>query len=190
MSCEENYLVHFGTKGMRWGVRRYQNDDGTLTEAGKKHYGKDGKAGSLRTAFDLNKVDRESTVSKARSETHRLLEAEYERRAKKRIKKGKSGYSYTNAAKKHKMKSEEYDKLAKEGRDFINTMLKSAINSGKSVHSKNVYRYSGDDGNGWEKYTVGKHYRVKNDGKGERTHNPNHISENAQKLIRRYYYYY
>lgn len=31
-------LVHWGVKGMKWGVRRYRNDDGTLTEAGKKRY--------------------------------------------------------------------------------------------------------------------------------------------------------
>ena len=33
-----NYLQHFGVKGMKWGVRRYQNKDGTLTPNGKKHY--------------------------------------------------------------------------------------------------------------------------------------------------------
>lgn len=33
---EPNELEHFGVKGMKWGVRRYQNADGTLTEAGKK----------------------------------------------------------------------------------------------------------------------------------------------------------
>lgn len=31
-----NYLYHHGIKGMRWGVRRYQNKDGSLTPAGKK----------------------------------------------------------------------------------------------------------------------------------------------------------
>lgn len=32
-----NELYHHGVKGMRWGVRRYQNADGSLTPAGKKH---------------------------------------------------------------------------------------------------------------------------------------------------------
>lgn len=33
---DPNALMHYGVKGMKWGVRRYQNEDGTLTEAGKK----------------------------------------------------------------------------------------------------------------------------------------------------------
>ena len=34
-------LFHFGIKGQRWGIRRYQNPDGTLTAAGKARYGTD-----------------------------------------------------------------------------------------------------------------------------------------------------
>lgn len=33
---DNNELQHWGIKGMRWGVRRYQNKDGTLTAAGKR----------------------------------------------------------------------------------------------------------------------------------------------------------
>lgn len=34
-----NELTHYGILGQKWGIRRYQNEDGTLTEAGKKRYG-------------------------------------------------------------------------------------------------------------------------------------------------------
>ena len=37
----EDELCHYGIKGMRWGIRRYQNPDGSLTPAGKKKYSKE-----------------------------------------------------------------------------------------------------------------------------------------------------
>lgn len=34
-----NAIYHHGIKGQRWGIRRYQNEDGSLTPLGRKHYG-------------------------------------------------------------------------------------------------------------------------------------------------------
>ena len=35
------YLEHHGIKGQKWGVRRFQNKDGSLTTAGRKRYNVD-----------------------------------------------------------------------------------------------------------------------------------------------------
>lgn len=37
----QDYLMHHGVKGMKWGERRFQNPDGTLTEEGKARYNND-----------------------------------------------------------------------------------------------------------------------------------------------------
>ena len=39
IKMENNYLTHHGIKGQRWGIRRYQNKDGSLTPVGRKRYG-------------------------------------------------------------------------------------------------------------------------------------------------------
>lgn len=43
------YLEHHGILGQKWGVRRYQNPDGTLTEEGKKRYYGTGNTGKVLT---------------------------------------------------------------------------------------------------------------------------------------------
>lgn len=64
---EDYILVHWGIPGMRWGVRRYQNTDGTLTELGKQHYGKGGKANSkLDKAIkvSMKKIDKAAATKR------------------------------------------------------------------------------------------------------------------------------
>lgn len=67
-------LYHFGVKGMKWGVRRYQNEDGSLTSLGKKR----------------DKMLSDRKIAKRNSTTSNIVNAEYSRRefedAKTRLK--------------------------------------------------------------------------------------------------------
>lgn len=77
-----NELEHSGVKGMRWGIRRYQNQDGSLTPEGRKRR----SIGSTYKTYRRNKKRKEA-LKKAR-ETRAANKIAAEQRAKD-IKKGK-----------------------------------------------------------------------------------------------------
>lgn len=85
---DNTQLYHWGIKGMKWGVRRYQNADGSLTPAGRKRYGGDsdssvkgGKTGSstsTSTQSSKSKSISEMSDTELRAAVARLqLEKQY-----------------------------------------------------------------------------------------------------------------
>lgn len=72
-----NELYHHGVIGMKWGVRRYQNKDGSLTPAGKKRYSDDN--------IENNK-SRHRAKLEAKYRSKGETEAQAEAHASKRIK--------------------------------------------------------------------------------------------------------
>ena len=76
-------LYHYGVKGMKWGVRRYQNEDGTLTVAGRKRARKEVREDN-KTAFELGKSATVYGNATARSlkrtvKTENKLEKQFEK---------------------------------------------------------------------------------------------------------------
>lgn len=73
-------LMHYGTLGMRWGVRRYQNKDGSLTLIGKRKYGT--KANFEKVQAAKRSVTAAKVKSKA-SKANQRTQAEIDKYRKK-----------------------------------------------------------------------------------------------------------
>lgn len=104
---KEADLTHHGIKGMKWGVRRFQNADGSLTTAGKKRY---------QTAADVY------------GEGHKTTAEQYNRRTKDQIRFGDEGYQRIRN-KLDKGKSYKAAVRAEKGRKIVKRMMtRAALN--------------------------------------------------------------
>lgn len=90
----DDVLIHYGILGMKWGVRRYQNKDGSLTSAGKKRYSNNDnvkEAPQKNTEEPKKKSVKDMSDEELRREVNRMqLEQNYLRMTGQNIEKGKS----------------------------------------------------------------------------------------------------
>ena len=68
----KNELQHHGIRGQKWGVRRFQNADGTLTPAGKRHYQKADDRWVKRNASKIHDKAFKQSQREMRKETKQL----------------------------------------------------------------------------------------------------------------------
>lgn len=85
-----NELYHYGIRGMKWGVRRYQNADGSLTNAGKKRYSQEGWSEDAKTASAIKRksVNQMSNAELKKVTERQQLERNYSQLNPSNIKKG------------------------------------------------------------------------------------------------------
>ena len=124
---ENEYLAHHGIKGQKWGVRRYQNEDGTLTDAGKKRYNSDSASSAQRS---LNKIESENARLRFKS-------------AKEKIKAEKA-YQKSNDEKyeEHTAKAKEYDDAIRSGEKMVNKIVSDATKKGMTISSAEYMRFA------------------------------------------------
>lgn len=80
---QEDYLAHHGILGQKWGVRRYQNLDGSLTAEGRKRRGlSEKKSSSVKS--DVNKALKTFRKARAKRQAERAVEKEAARKAAQR----------------------------------------------------------------------------------------------------------
>lgn len=68
---KDGELYHHGTKGMKWGVRRYQNKDGSLTPAGRMRYGAGKAAEGVKNAVK-GAIEKHKAKKAAEKESERI----------------------------------------------------------------------------------------------------------------------
>lgn len=108
-------LEHHGIPGMKWGVRRYQNKDGTLTAIGKSRYGAEGTGASARKMQrDFNNLDR----------GYANVEAERKQAAR-------DANRYSNKILRRAAKKVGKDASQEQTREFLNSDRRSQKYAGK-----------------------------------------------------------
>ena len=102
MYRHNNELYHWGIKGMKWGVRRYQNSDGSYTSAGKKRRKSrtDGWSDDAKEAGQLKKkkLNQMSNAELQKLNKRQELENKYRQNNKSSIAKGIAIVGVTAAA--------------------------------------------------------------------------------------------
>ena len=75
-----NTLVHYGVKGMKWGVRRYQNPDGSFNAAGKRRYFSNGSGENYKPVKSAG-----GNVRRAMAKVYESNEKYYSKRGNNRM---------------------------------------------------------------------------------------------------------
>lgn len=123
---EQNYLEHHGILGQKWGIRRYQNHDGSLTDAGRKRYGIEGERTAKQTQRRLNDLDQAMAYNVHAHNQADIRLSKLSNKAKRKAAKGKElSERDIKKAEKAAKKMAEADAYLKEGAEETRRILEN-----------------------------------------------------------------
>lgn len=123
---ESNYLEHFGIKDQRWGVRRFQNPDGSLTPEGRERYGV-GKEGSVKDISTVKGYNRRI------KDLNKNISVNKKKRGKEHTKIANNPENFLGLNKKHANRIADYSENIKRGEEEIKMLLEKAEKEGYKV---------------------------------------------------------
>ena len=133
-----NELYHFGIKGQKWGVRRYQNEDGSLTPAGKKHYGNMSDDKLQKSLYKQVKKARANQSDWSNQWNVNNTIGKYSKAVEDRYRKDVKKFQSSDEYKKAMRKIAELDKKAGRGEISQDQYDKQYINIRKSMYSPDL----------------------------------------------------
>lgn len=116
-------LTHHGIKGMRWGIRRYQNKDGTLTAKGKKRYSAEMEKLKEKERVLKNKQRTQAKIDRLLKKSQELDELEKSLDPKK--KSVQDGSEPTSKSVSSKTKLPKVDSLSNDELNILVTRLRN-----------------------------------------------------------------
>ena len=131
-------LCHFGIKGMKWGVRRYQNEDGSLTPAGKKHYGNMSDDKLQKSLYKQVKKARANQSDWSNQWNVNNTIGKHSKAVEDRYRKDVKKFQSSDEYKKAMRKIAELDKKAGRGEISQDQYDKQYINIRKSMYSPDL----------------------------------------------------
>lgn len=146
----ENELYHFGVKGMKWGVRRYRNKDGTLTPSGRKHYGKMSDNKLQKTIHKQVKKARVDQYGKGNQWNSSKTIGKYSKAEHERYNKDLADYQNTDSYKRSNKKLKKLDSLYNQGKIDQDQYEKEYKTVQKNMYRSDLDRAARISGNGKE----------------------------------------
>ena len=139
---DDAYLMHHGVKGQKWGVRRYQNPDGTLTALGRKRLGFStnvkNSAGSYKRA--LNRADKEINRAEYAARKSERDIAKYTKKLASVEGDAKKEAKFNRKLSEARAESKAAPSNLQTARKTADRIISNAVKNGYNVRSKTVIR--------------------------------------------------